>query len=70
MNDQPREEQVAVRTYGTRYWCTREGCGGILKFTGTALMSNPAKYVHLCIKCGKQYDTPRVAGSTSTEFVQ
>lgn len=69
-NDQPREEQVAVRTYGIRYWCTREGCGGVLKYTGRALLTSPLQHTHLCIACGKEYHTPKVAGSTVTEFVQ
>lgn len=44
------EKQTEVKSYKVHQYCDK--CGEELTFTGEVLLSNPAKYVHKCNKCG------------------
>ena len=44
------EKQTEVKSYEVHQYCDK--CGTELTFTGEVLLSNPAKYVHKCNKCG------------------
>lgn len=47
------EKQTEVKSYEVHQYCDK--CGEELTFTGEVLLSNPAKYVHICEKC-KNYE--------------
>jgi hypothetical protein len=44
------EKQTEVKSFEVHQYCDK--CGTELTFTGEVLLSNPAKYVHKCNKCG------------------
>lgn len=44
------EKQIEMKSFEVHQYCDK--CGTELTFTGEVLLSNPAKYVHKCNKCG------------------
>lgn len=47
------EKQIEMKSFEVHKYCDK--CGTELTFTGEVLLSNPAKYVHICEKC-KNYE--------------
>lgn len=45
-----KETEIKIKHFDVKQYCDK--CGEELKFTGEVLLSNPAKYVHKCEKCG------------------
>ena len=58
MDNEINIKSKEVKVYQDRLYCNE--CGEEMKPTGMALATYPKKYPHICSKCGKRVNMPKI----------